>query len=173
MSVDFWTPFSSMSSQKTKVCVDYESILLAPQTELRRNIIFTDLTTILWWYPATTLPMCPKQTPYSRTISTWYEMWISSVEYSWYAPTGPGHPCGCAWWRHQMETFSALQALCAGNSPVHGEFSAQRPVTRSFEVFFDLHLNKQLSEQSRSWRFETPSGSLWRQCNGMSRGTPW
>ena len=41
-----------------------------------------------------------------------------------------------AWWRHQMETFSALLALCAGNSPVPGEFPAQRPVTRSFHVFF-------------------------------------
>ena len=40
------------------------------------------------------------------------------------------------WWRHQMETFSALLALCAGNSPVTGEFPAQRPVTRSFDVFF-------------------------------------
>ena len=39
------------------------------------------------------------------------------------------------WWRHQMETFSALMALCAGNSPVTGEFPAQRPVTRSFDVF--------------------------------------
>ena len=27
-------------------------------------------------------------------------------------------PYMCAWWRHQMETFSALLALCAGNSPV-------------------------------------------------------
>ena len=36
-----------------------------------------------------------------------------------------------SWWRHQMETFSALLALCAGNSPVPGEFPAQRPVTRS------------------------------------------
>ena len=35
------------------------------------------------------------------------------------------------WWRHQMETFSALLTLCAGNSPVSGEFPAQRPVTRS------------------------------------------
>ena len=70
-----------------------------------------------------------------------------------------------SWWRHQMETFSALLAFCAGNSPVPGEFSAQRPVTRSFDVFFDLHLNKQLSKQSRGWLFETPSGSLWRQCN--------
>ena len=46
-----------------------------------------------------------------------------------------------------METFSTLVALCEGNSPVTGEFPAQRPVMRSFDVFFDLHLNKQLSKQ--------------------------
>ena len=46
------------------------------------------------------------------------------------------------WWRHQLETFSALLAICAGNSPVSGEFLAQRPVTRSFGVFFDLRLIK-------------------------------
>ena len=51
------------------------------------------------------------------------------------------------WWRHQMEPISALMALCAGNSPVPGEFPAQRPVTRSFDVFFDLRLNKRLSKQ--------------------------
>ena len=50
------------------------------------------------------------------------------------------------WWRHPMETFSALPAICAGNSPVTGEFPAQRPVTRSFDVFFDLRLNKRLSK---------------------------
>ena len=44
-----------------------------------------------------------------------------------------------------METFSALLAICAGNSPVTGEFPAQRPVTRSFDVFFDLRLNKRMS----------------------------
>ena len=43
-----------------------------------------------------------------------------------------------------METFSALLAICAGNSPVPGEFTSQRPVTRSFDVFFDLGLNKRL-----------------------------
>ena len=68
------------------------------------------------------------------------------------------------WWRHQMETFSALPALCARNSPVTGEFPAQRPVTRSFGVFFDLRLNKRLSKQSWGWWFETPSCSLWRHC---------
>ena len=49
-------------------------------------------------------------------------------------------------WRHQMEKFSVLLAICAGNSPVPGEFPAQRPVTRSFDVFFDLHPNKRLSK---------------------------
>ena len=53
-----------------------------------------------------------------------------------------------SWWRHQMETFSALLALSAGNSPVTGEFPQQRPVARSFDVFVDLRLNKQLIEQS-------------------------
>ena len=46
-----------------------------------------------------------------------------------------------------METFSALLAFCAGNSPVPGEFHAQRPVTRSFDVTFDLRLKKRLSKQ--------------------------
>ena len=39
-----------------------------------------------------------------------------------------------------METFSALLAICAGNTPVTGEFHAQRPVTRSFDVFFDSRI---------------------------------
>ena len=62
--------------------------------------------------------------------------------------------------------ISALLAICAGNSPVTGEFLAQRPVTRSFGVFFDLRLNKRLSKQSRDWWFETRSLPLWRHCNG-------
>ena len=48
-----------------------------------------------------------------------------------------------------MEAFSALLALCVGNSPATGEFPSQRPVTRSFYIFFDLRLNKWLSKQSR------------------------
>ena len=64
-----------------------------------------------------------------------------------------------------MEIFSALLALCAGNSAVTGEFPSQRPVTRSFDVFFDLRWNKRLSKQSRRRGFETPSHSLWCHCN--------
>ena len=70
-----------------------------------------------------------------------------------------------------METFSALLAICAGNSPVTGEFPAQRLVTRSFDVFFDLRLNKRLSKQSRGWWFETLSHPLWRHRNVHSEQT--
>ena len=69
------------------------------------------------------------------------------------------------WWRHQMETFSALLAICAGNSPVPGEFPIQRPVTRSFDVIFDLRPNKQLSKQWWGWWFGTQSYPLWRHSN--------
>ena len=78
-----------------------------------------------------------------------------------------------AWWRHQMEPFSALLALCAGNSPITGEFPTQRPVMRSFDIFFNLRLNKRLSKQSWGWWFETPSPSLWRHCNGLSTTKCW
>ena len=64
-----------------------------------------------------------------------------------------------------METFSALLAICTGNSPVPGEFPAQRPVTRNFDVFFDLHPNKRLSKQWWGWWFETLSCPLWRHRN--------
>ena len=60
-----------------------------------------------------------------------------------------------------------------------GEFTGQRwipvprPVTRSFDVFFDLHLNKRLSKQSWGWWFETPSRPLWRHRNGPVALRPW
>ena len=71
-----------------------------------------------------------------------------------------------SWWRHQMEKFSALLAICAGNSPVSGEFPPQRPVTWSFDVCFDLGLSKRSSKQSWGWWFETLSRPFWRHCNG-------
>ena len=64
-----------------------------------------------------------------------------------------------------METLSALLALWAGNSPATGEFPTQKPVTRTFDVFFDLRPDKRLSKQPWGWWIETPSWSLWRHCN--------
>ena len=67
-------------------------------------------------------------------------------------------------WKH---VFHVAGHLC-------GEFTppAQRPVTRSCDVFFNLHLNKRLSKQSWGLWFETPSSSLWRHSNAYttSRG---
>ena len=48
----------------------------------------------------------------------------------------------------------------------------QRPVTRSFDVLFDLRLNERLINQCWGWRFETPSRPLWLYCNGHT-GLDW
>ena len=60
--------------------------------------------------------------------------------------------------------FRVTGHLC-GEFTGPGEFPAQRPVTRSFDVFFDPRLNKRLSKQSWGWWFETLSCQLWRHCN--------
>ena len=104
-------------------------------------------------------------------------MWIQIVIYVQPLSSKVTNPIFCCiaidqattWWRHQMETFSALLAICAGNSPVSGEFLAQRPVTRSFDVFFDVRLIKRLNKHSRGWWFETLSHPLWRHRNEPDR----
>ena len=62
------------------------------------------------------------------------------------------HNCWILWRRHHMETLSTLLALCARTSSVNDEFPSQRPVTRSFDVFFDLRLNKWYAGHLRSHR---------------------
>ena len=72
------------------------------------------------------------------------------------------------WWRHQMETFPRYWPSC-------GEFAGPRwiprtrLVTRSFDVFFDVRINKR-SKHWWGWWFETPSCLLWRQCNSFCTG---
>ena len=111
-------------------------------------------------------------------IWRWTHMacWIEGRYFDWYPNVlcvfslfcYPGIMSRCqfsdTWWRHQMETSSALLAICAGNSPFTGEFP-QRPVTRSFGVFFGLRLNERFSKQSCGWRFEAPSRPIWRHSN--------
>ena len=62
--------------------------------------------------------------------------------------------------------FRFTGPLC-GNSPVTGEFPSQRSVMQSFDVFFDLDLNKRSSKQSRRRWSEMPSLSSWRYCNSV------
>ena len=78
----------------------------------------------------------------------------------------------CLGWTCVMMTssngkFSALLALCLENSSITGELPSQRPVTRSFDIFFDLRHNKRLSKQSRHRWIDTPWCSFWRDCNLM------
>ena len=60
--------------------------------------------------------------------------------------------------------FRVTGPLC-GEFTGHGEFPTQRPVTRIFDVFFDLRLNKRLNKQSWGWWFETLSRPFWRHRN--------
>ena len=85
--------------------------------------------------------------------------WHATAPSTWSWLTGiAGSFLRSTWWRHQIETFSALQ--------VTGGFPSQRPVRRIFDVVFDLHRSKRLSKQSRRRWFEKPSRSLWRHFNG-------
>ena len=54
-----------------------------------------------------------------------------------------------------------------------GEFRTQKPVTRSFDVFFDVRLNKRLSKQWWGWRFETLSRPLRRHRNVIVMWIEW
>ena len=97
----------------------------------------------------------------------WWQSWERGGERPRQVKYNPLNSSHISWWSHQMETFSVLLAICAGNSPVPGEFPTQRPVTRSFDVFLDLRLNKRLSKQSWGWWFESLSRPLWLHRNVM------
>ena len=118
-----------------------------------------------WILPKHRQPSCLSRafTTYSKgnikTLHYWpFEMGIgwSHVESTLKdPPMQKEYPCSC---------FRVTGPLC-GEFTSPGEFPAQRPVTRSFDVLFDLRPNKRLSKQPWGWWFETPSWSLWRQCN--------
>ena len=137
-----------------------------------REIVLLAISVIWNWIPfAGTFP----QSIYRSQICFTLLMKVLSLGYLLACQTGSAH-IFCrnyistvqlpiqVWWRHQMETFPMLLVLCAGNLPATGEFPWQRPVTRSFDVFFDRHLNRQLINSSRRRWFEMPSYSLWRHC---------
>ena len=113
------------------------------------------------------------QTPSLNIHDRREKYWTTSLKHGpamkWYFSFVHVWNWSYSWWRHQMEIFSALLALCVGNSPVTGEFPTQRPVRRSFDVFFDLRLIKRLNKQSRGWWLETLSRPLWRHCDVKMR----
>ena len=129
-----------------QICCYTTSIHIQTDTQIRFIWISLDHKEISIWISFQhTLTMCLLAIPKSRLYSK--STWESKLAFPW--------------WRHQMETCSALLDLCVGNSSVTGEFPTQRPVTRSFDDFFDLRLNERLSKQSPGWWIETPMRSLW------------
>ena len=112
------------------------------------------------------------QTFYQLHHKTWFCLIIVHVLLLFRATrypitTYPTSKCSRQVLIHQMETFCALLTLCKGNPPVTGGFSLKRPVTRSFDIFFDMR-PKQTAEQTIDRRFEKPLRSLWRHSNDIS-----
>ena len=71
--------------------------------------------------------------------------------------------------------FRVTGPLC-GEFTGPGEFPTQRPVTQSFDVFFDLRLNRRLSKQPRGWWFETPQrrqAIIWTNAGILLIGPLW
>ena len=83
----------------------------------------------VWWTVMNSCTNGCQTNPFDKSV------WVNLVLYGTFK-----------WWRHQMETFSASLALCAGNSPVTGEFPHKGQWRGAFDVFFDLRLNKPLSK---------------------------
>ena len=98
---------------------------------------------------ATLLVKCPQVSFFFKFMTEHYRLWLTLFS-------------ARNTWRHQMEASSALLALFVGNSSVTSEFPSQRPVTRRFQIFFELRPHKWLGKQSRRRRFKTPSRSLWK-----------
>ena len=151
---------------------------IKPRNNLRRNPYKTLLPQVAIYYTSpkyALVPLCFVSLLLHKVslgiqemhLPIFFGIALLAVERSCHWPVPVSHPpeikvaqseavCNWTsntWWRYQMETFSELRALCAGNSPVTGEFPAQRLVTRSFDAFFDPCLNKRLSKQSWCWWF--------------------
>ena len=71
------------------------------------------------------------------------------------------------WWHHQMETFSASLVLCAGNSPVTGEFPCKGHWRGALMISLICTLNKRLIKHSWGWWFEASLCPLWRHCKAL------
>ena len=107
-----------------------------------------------------------------RSLSTcrWRQICVKhfSLWASWHLPNGK-YLCNLAIMTSSNGNIFRVTGHLSGEFTGPGEFPTQRPVTWSFDVFFDLRLNKRLSKQPWGWWFETPSWSLWCHCNGIER----
>ena len=163
-SVGVLEPMLSSTSQAALCCwhtdqTDHLICALSSVNNLKRHEWHACIANVVIFYPYTKLKLCVK------LIGGFPQCGVTlkSTCFIDYFPYGGmiEKRNYITWWRHQMETFSVLLAICE----FAAEFAAQRPVTRSFDVFFDLRLNKPSSKQWWGWWFETLSRPLWSHCN--------
>ena len=137
-----------------------------------RVSLATNVMGINWYIVQAALaavwPEVFKETPLTGTVCSRYLGVIIFKEFPTYSPLLASHgKMRCAFIMMTSSNgniFRVTGPLC-GELTGPGDFPTQRPVTLSFDVFFDLRLNKRLSKQPWGWWFETPSWSLWRHCN--------
>ena len=109
------------------------------------------------WYKMLAWCICGTQNNPMTTIIAWWLVFAART-FTWFMMTASNG-----------NIFRVTGHLC-GNSPVTGEFPSQRPMTRSFDVFIDLRVNKRLSKRWGGWGFETTSRPLWHNCNVKGDG---
>ena len=114
--------------------------------------IFHDVTSLINWYE-----MLHAGDLTNRFFADQTYDYIFSVFTIWSGEPRHSQCMMAAWNGSIFRVTGPLWVSC--------EFPSQRPVTRGFDVFFDLRLDKRLSKQSRRRWFETPSHPLWRHCN--------
>ena len=123
---------------------------------LKRGHIQFACMSLTYWYPKEMTVFFFK-THLWNNLSNFSEIYF--LEFNWQYVS-----LGLSWLRYQMETFSALLALCEGHPSVTGAFPSQKPVT----LWCFLWSGSEQAKQSRRWLFETPSCSLWLHCNDYS-----
>ena len=107
-------------------------------------------------------------------VVSWVPLTFRFMHYSLKSLLGMGYAAlgACQLWVNPKLLHTIMMTSSSGNifrvtrlfvREIHRP--PQRSVTRSFDVFFDLHPYKRLSKQPGGWWFETLSWSLWRHCN--------
>ena len=146
---------SAMASQITRLTIVYSTVYTGANQRKHQSSASLAFVRGIHRWPVNS----PHKGPVMRKMFTFDDviMNIPNISMWWSDCASIVHRVDL-WWCHQMEIFSALLALCAGNSPVTGGFPSQRPLRRSLDVFFDL-------AWTNGWANNRDAGDLRRHCS--------
>ena len=129
---------------------------------------FTGMRNVKFAPPLKRLPFLEIRPQWPRTGCV-YEVCIIVYPAYWW----PSDHDDVIKWKYFPRYWPSVRGI--HRSPVNAPHKGHG-VSRSFDVFFDLRLNKGLSKQSWGWWVETPSRPLWRHCNDgywIDTRLPW